>query len=268
MPLRRILDAIDPWIGIMLTEWTGHQRFHVGVVQETCLEPTLIGGVLQEASHQVRHSWNHLANWHILADAQTHGHGRGLERVAHAVQHLQFNCRLRHTALLQRCERCSDRSCIVGTKRQFHTAFAALAGRVLNEVLRDAFEACVGVTLAAPHRNWPSLLLSVDGFVIPVRTLDQPNSDHAPGSLGPIDNAACIVGGTAQIRLHGQSGFKVHRFAASLKELNSEVFQRKLLHIKVHQHAVLLGTFQNRHDLCHQRADRTLGINGVNACAE
>ena len=95
----------------------------------------------------------------------------------------------------------------------------------------------------------------MNGFVIPVCALDQSNSDHAPGSLGPIDHAACIVGGTAQVRLHGQSGLKVHGFAASLKELNSEVFQRKLLHIKVHQHAVLLSTLQNRHDFRHQRAD-------------
>ena len=150
------------------------------------------------------------------------------------MQHLQFNRRLRHAALLQRCERCSDRSCIVRSKRQLHAAFAALAGRVLNEVLRNAFEACVGVTLAAPHRNRPSLLLSVNGFVIPVCALHEPNRDHAPGALGPIDHAACIIGGTAQVRLHGQSGLKVHGFAASLKELNSEIFQRKLLHVKVH----------------------------------
>ena len=255
MSLWCILDAIDPWVGIMLTEWTCHQRFYVGVVQETRLEPALIGGVLQEAPHQVRHSWNHLANRYILTHAQTHGHSRCLERVAHAVQHLQLNRRLRHAALLQRYERCSNRSCIVRSKRQLHAAFAALAGRVLNEVLRNAFEACVGIALAAPHRNGPSLLLSVNRFVIPVCAFDQPNSDHAPGAFGPIDHAACIVGGTAQVRLHGQSGLKVHGFAASLKELNSEVFQRKLLHIKVHQHAVFLSTLKNRHDFRHQRAD-------------
>ena len=108
----------------------------------------------------------------------------------------------------------------------------------------------------------------MNGFVIPVCAFDQSNSDHAPGAFGPIDNAACIIGGTAQVGLHGQSGLKVHGFAAPLKELNSEVFQRKLFHIKVHQNAVLLGTLKNRHDFRHQRADRTLGINGVNACTE
>ena len=108
----------------------------------------------------------------------------------------------------------------------------------------------------------------MNGLVVPVRTLYEPHGDDAPGALGPIHHAARIIRRTAQVCLHGKSGLKVHCLAATLEELNGEVLERKLLHVKVDKYPMLLGTFKNRHDFRHQRANGTLGIDWVNASAE
>ena len=221
------------------------QHRHIGVVHEASLEPTFIAGVLQKSTHQIRHAWNHFTHWNIFTDAQTHLRNRKFQSVRHAVQHLQLNGGGGQTQLLRRCQSCRNTARIVATQRQLGAAIAHFTRAMLQENFLHALKARVGFNLGCPHWTWPTLLLRVNGFVIPVRAFDQAHRDHAATFLRPRCNAARVIIAAAQIRLHGKARLKWNGLATTHKQFKREVLQRELFHVKVHQHFVGDGRLQN-----------------------
>ena len=59
-------------------------------LHERLPQERVVGGVLQQAPHQVGHARDQLADGRVLAHAQAHAADGRLDRVAHAVQHLEL----------------------------------------------------------------------------------------------------------------------------------------------------------------------------------
>ena len=244
---------------------TGQQLRRIGVVHEARLQPALVARVLEQSAHQVRHARNHLPDRHVLAHAQPQLGGRALQLVGHAVQHLQFDRARRQAQSLGRGQRRRDAARVVAAQRQLHATFACALRCALQEDALHALEARVGERLLGPHGAGPTLLLGVDGLVVPVRALHQSHGHHATGALAPLHHAARVVVAALQVGLHGQTRVEGNLLAAAHEQLQREVLQRELLHVEVDQHAALLRRLQDRAQSLHQAADRAFGVDRIGA---
>ena len=265
MAFRALRDAINTWIGVKRAMRTREQFLGGCVVFEACFEPRFVRAVLEETTHEIRHARNQFADGAILAQAKIEIDRRALELIAHAVEHLQFECRLWKTALLECCERRCDRARVVTSEREFHAAFALGRGRRCDKSRGHALEARVGVNLAAPHRNRPALLFRVDRFVIPVRAFHETNRDLAARALRPLDDAARVIVARAQVRLHCQASVEVVLLAGTHEEFERQILERELLHVEVDENAFALRGFENWAERVEQAADRAFGIDRINA---
>ena len=127
--LGSLRNAFNTWIGVKRAMRTGEQFLSGCVVFEACFEPRFVRAVLEETTHEIRHARNQFADGAILAQAKIEIDRRALELIAHAVEHLQFECRLWKSALFECCKRCCNRARVVTSKREFHAAFALGRGR-------------------------------------------------------------------------------------------------------------------------------------------
>ena len=153
----------------------------------------------------------------------------------------------------------------MASQRQLHAAFTQLRRRRRDECSRHPLKTRVGIDFAAPHRDGPTLLFSLNCFVVPVRALHETHGDLPPRLPRPVDDALCIIVARAQVRLHGDTRLKIILFARAHEEFKREVFERELLHVEVHEDALALGGFENRPDVFQQSADRSLGVDWIDA---
>ena len=269
MALGRLLDPLDAGVGRRVAPMRRGEQHLIGdVLVEAGAKPRFVGGVLQQAAHQVGHARNHLADGNVLARAQAHFGHCGFQLVRHAVEHLHFERVLREIELLAQGERVSDGAHIVRAQGELDTTLVGPARGRRNESGSHALEARVGLRLAAPDGNGPASLLGDDRLVVPVGALDEAHG-HLPASIaGPLDDPASVVVAAAQISLHGQPRREVDRVAALHEELEGQVLLLEELHVEVDEYVVLRRGLEDRPQRHLEAIDRPLEVDRVGAGVE
>ncbi len=98
------------------------QAGNIGVVEKAGFEPAFVAGVFEEATDEVGHAGNHLADGDVFTDAEAHL-GRGVfELIGHAVEHLELDGGLGQVASVHAGEGIGDRACVVRAERELDPA--------------------------------------------------------------------------------------------------------------------------------------------------
>ena len=243
----------------------------VGVVEEAGLEPALVAGVLEQTPHEVGHAGDHLAHGYVLTHAQAELRRGVLELVRHAVEHLELDGAPGEATLIAHCEGRRDRAGVVRAERELHaphSALALLTRRGVEEDRRHLLKARVGLPLAGPDGACPAVHLGLDRLGIPVRTLHEAHRHLLARALGPLADAACVLGAAAQVGLHREPGLEVDLLHAAHEELDGQVLEGVVLHVEVHENALVARGLEKGDEAAHEVRDRALGVDGVHAGRE
>jgi hypothetical protein len=146
---------------------------------------------------EVRHAGDHLADGHVLADAQAHVGGGVLELVGHAVEHLELEGLAGQAALLERGERramertlCEPSASLTPALRVGPIAPASRRGAsALGQASRKtspSLEAARRSATSRPHGAGPALLLGVMVSASQYAPLTRRTVTMRPGALGPV----------------------------------------------------------------------------------
>ena len=131
--------------------WRCNQNRRVRAFCKSRSQPTFIARVLQKSAHEICHSRNHFADGQVFTKSQTTGNRCRLHCIAHAMKHLQFDGVHRKSSLLDHRKSCTDRSCVVRSKCEFHTTHARALRSGSNESTCHPFEARVRISLHSPN---------------------------------------------------------------------------------------------------------------------
>ena len=93
---------------------------------------------------------------------------------------------------------------------------------MLEQDPRQALEHRVGVGLVREHRHRPALLGGEHRLVVPVGALDESHGDEAGALARPVDQAAHVVLGVAQVRLDDDAGVLVAAELVLVEELGED----------------------------------------------
>ena len=177
----------------------GKQFIHGYLLREARSQERVVRGVLQQSSNEIRHPGNQLTVGHIHPQAVPPIDDCPLLRIGHAVQHLDFQTRRRQLKML------GDGKSVRDAPKVVRSECGSKMLMVLKHETSGPFEAGVGLPLLLKHGNGPARGLSMNGLVIPVRSLDQPDPDGMTASLGPIPQLDKILNRVAQVTLNHDS---------------------------------------------------------------
>ena len=263
MPFRCAFDSLHAGIRLVGHVGRGEEGGFVHAIHEARTQPRFVGGVFQQASHEVRHARNHFAHWQVLAHPEAHAAGGLLQFGGHAIEHLEFDRLFGKPGLLKFGKSGRDAAGVVGSDGDLHATLVVGAGSRVDQRLAHTLETSVGITLATPDRHWPAHLLGVDDLVVPVRALDQTHRDLASRALRPFDDSPGIVVTGTQIGLHGETGREIDAFAASHEEFKGEILERVVLHVEIDQDVSLGRLRQHRGEGFNQSLKGTFKINRI-----
>ena len=237
----RRLPRCDSWLARPLLQRIHEQLLLGHVLGEAGPQERFVGGVLQQPPHQVGHAGQQLAVGRVDADALAQRHQRVLDRVGHAVEHLDLVARAAAGPAARPAARAWAR---------LRTLWLPNAGRssawLLQQEPRQLLVVGVGLPLLREDRHRPVLLRGDDRLVIPVRALDQPHPDRRAAPLGPARRALRRSSrGVAQVRLDGDADVGPVAELVLVQDL-AEDAQRQvlvgvLLHVDVDERPVLRG---------------------------
>ena len=192
-------------------------------------QEALVGGVFQQAAHQVGHARDEVAVGAVQAHAAGHvaqalAHGFG-----HAVQHLEF---------------VAFRGHVQGGGHLLHGGDGADvvrgAGEVADVVVGQdhagvALIGHVGLGLDGVHRHFPAVLLGQHGLGVPVGALDQADGDGQVFVPRPGDQPGHVGVGGLEVALEHDAQVRVvavlRGAAQALEELDGDLLVLQLLHV-------------------------------------
>ena len=130
-----------------------HQQLLLGhVLAEAGPQERFVGRVLQQPPHQVRHARQQLAVGRVDADPLAHPHQHVLDRVGHAVEHLDLDRPRRHAQLVGHGQGVRDAADVVAAERRPQRTV------VLQQKPRQPLVGGVGLPLFQPDRRLPAAL--------------------------------------------------------------------------------------------------------------
>ena len=174
-----------------------HEEFLNGdVFGKALAKERIIGGILQQATHKVRHAGNQFAKRRINADAMPAFQKQLSLLVTHSIEHLDFHRSRGDVQFLRQRQ----------SMRQTAKVVARQSGpqplMVFHQQSSQALVAIVRLPLAAIDGNRPATVFRDDVFVVPVSAFDQSNPDGCSALLCPFEHAVEIVFSRREIRLN------------------------------------------------------------------
>ena len=155
----------------------------------------LAAGILEQAPYQVGHARDRFAERHIDAQRIVEVEQRRLQRVGHAVQHLELDRVLRHSTPLRARHRYRDAARIVGRDRRMQARIG------IEQACRAVLETGIGLGLARPDRDRPAMLGRQHRLLVPVGAAHQADVERHVASAGEFDQVRDVGGGVAQVGL-------------------------------------------------------------------
>ena len=217
-------------------------RYTIG---KALLEERIVRGVLEQPPDQIRHARKQLAVGRVDPHPQAHRFQHVLDRVGHAVEHLEFEVRLRHFQLLGDGQGVRDAADVVAAEGRPEP------GVIPHQEGRAAFEVVVRLPLLSKYWYRPAILRGDHGFVIPVRPLHEADPDRAlPFVSRPIQQLLQISRSVLQIGLDGDADVgpvaELWLGEDLAEDAQGRVFEGELLHVEIHERPVFPGQRQDR----------------------
>ena len=206
-------------------------------------EERLVGGVLQQAAHQVGHARDQLADRGVDPDPLAQQAQGGVDRPGHPVEHLQLD-----RAVGQPGGPGGGQAVGQATEVVTGEGRPDRAGAV-DQVADAALVVGVGLGLLLEDRHRPALGLGDDGLVVPVGAFDQPDLERQPQRrLRPGHEVAQVGVGVLPVGLDdaAQLGPAGELVAQRPDELEGEVLHVVVLGVDVDGGRDLPGPQQQR----------------------
>ncbi len=242
------------------------QLLDVGALGEGVAQERLVGGVLEQAAHEIGHAGNELADRRVLAQPQAErAHGR-LDGVAHAVQHLDLEAVVGHAETAGGGHGGRERPHVVAGEGRAHDVDA------LQHEAREAFVGDVRIGLVREDRHGPALLPGENGLVVPVSALDEAHGQRPAAAAPPGDQGLQVVAGVAQVGLHDHAGLVEAAKLLFVEQLGEdgegEVAIAELLEIEVDEGAAFAGPGHDRPQGVLDGLDRAAKVERVDLRVE
>ena len=168
----------------------------------------------------------------------------GLDRVGHAVKHLELEITAVDTEPIGLSQHAGDAAHVVRPEG------AVQHISVLQQREGEVFEIGIRLRLVREHRRRPMPLLRGDCLVIPISSFDQPDGNAAPMLARPMDHRVQIGFAILQIGLHGQAarrrGGELRLGENLFEQTQRQFLERVALHVEIDERAELLGAAKNR----------------------
>ena len=230
-------------------------------LSETLAQKRLVGRVLQEPAHQVRHAGDELAVRRIHPHPLTHVHQRAAQRRRHAVEHLILHGAGRQVHRLAQRHRVGDGADVVAGNGQPHRIV------VFQEQLGDPLVRRVALPLALEHRHRPALEAGVHRLVVPICAFDQPHLDGRAAVRRPFDETTSVVFGAAQIRLQHDADvgivLELGIVADAAENVECQILEVVVLHVDLNVGAPLFGQPENGPQPFHDHVGALIGRDGI-----
>ena len=235
------------------------QALDLGILGKALAQEGFVGGVLQQAAHQVAHAGNHVAVGAVQADAAGHLEDALADRFGHAVQHLEFVARFRHAQFLGHLHDRRDGADVVGG-----------AGEVADPVVfqdhpRLALEGGIALGLDRPDRDLPAVLLGLDRLVIPVGTFHQADRDLRILLPGPGQQVGQVLVRVLQVGLQHDADVgivAVFQFQAAI-QLEDDLLVAVGLHVDAEESADFDGLGRDAAQLLQHGRHRAFEVLGI-----
>ena len=231
------------------------------VPHELPAEDGLIGGVFQQAADEIRHAGDEFAQRRIDAKPVARLHDRILQGFRHPMQHLNLDGQLVQALAFGFRHRQRDMAQVMRAE-----GGAEHIG-VFQQERRQALIACIGFVLVCIDRNRPATLQVHDGFIVPVRALDQPDAERAAARPRPREQIPGILLRIFEVGLQGDLRVRV---AAEFifHEQPSEYGQREvlpciLLHVECDRDAQPCGAPEDRSKPPRDRFITPVRVHGI-----
>ena len=229
-------------------------------------QEALVGGILKEATHEVGHAGQQLANGAILADATIALPQGGLEFVGHPKERLKLEGALIDAQSVGLGEGVGTGTHIVGGESRGDQA------DVFQQEDGELLEVRVGFGFEVPDGRWPAALLGENCLMIPIRPFDQSHGDRPLMLPDPREQGSQIGFAIAQVRLErdadGGLDAKLGFLQNRNEESEGEVLQLVTLHVEIHQGANLGGAAEDRTQALLQGGNRVVRIGGMHVGRE
>ncbi len=200
----------------------------VRFLDEALAQERLVGGVLQQAAHQVGHAGDHLAVGAVEAHPPGDLEQALAHRFGHAVEDLEFVAFFGDAEGLGCFQDGGDRADVVRAAGEVHPFV------VFQQQARLALEGGVGGRLFGVNGNRPAVLAGADRLVIPVGALDQAHADRQTMLAGPGDELRDVFVRVLEIGLQGDAQMGVVGILATQAavEIEGEVLALPRLHVE------------------------------------
>ena len=170
-------------------------------------EEGVVGGVLEQAAHEVGHAGDEVADRAVGAHAAAGRGDRGLRVVAQAAQDLELEVLGAHVARVGVGGGVRDRAQVVRRDRHLDQR------RGVDQALGEQLEVAVALAAVHEHRRRPAVLGGLDDLVVPVGALDQADRERVParGRGRPLQQLVEVLRGLGQVGLQDDAGGRALR---------------------------------------------------------
>lgn len=173
----------------------GEQRLEILAVGVGLAQDRARGGVLEQAPDEIGDARDEVAGRHVDAHGDPLGRERGVQRIGHPVEHLDFPLVAPRTELARNRDRVREAAQVVARDRGAHEV------AVLEEHAREPLVGGVGPCLLGVDRNRPAALAGERDLGVPVGAFDQPHAEVQPRSARPRDQVREIALGVGEVGL-------------------------------------------------------------------
>ena len=219
------------------------ERLQGGPAGQPRPHEAFVGGVLEQPTHEVRHARDELADGRVDTEAEPRRTHRLVDRLRHAVEHLELVAVVGDAPGARRDDRVRDRSQVVAAERGADLAV------VIVQQARALLEARVGFGLVLEDRDRPVLRLRVHGLGVPVGTLHESDRERHGARAGEFDDRLEIAARFFQIRLQRDAGVQRRELVLgeqSAEQFQGDVFHLGVFHVEIDERAIVPGAPQDR----------------------
>ena len=216
-----------------------HQQLDRRAVREALAQEGFVGGVFQQAAHEIGHAGDQLSVGAIEAHTASHVAQALAYGFGHAVKHLKFIAFFGNVQLPRILHDRRDAAHVVRCAREIDDVV------VLEDEAGNFLMGQVAFGLVRPHRDGPVALLREHGFRVPIRPLDQPQGDGQLFFPSPSDEITDSLFRILQIGLLDKAKMRImaefRGGTQALEQLYGDFAVFELFHVDTHEPAHIDG---------------------------
>lgn len=236
------------------------------MICEALSEEGLIGGVFEEAADEIGHAGDHFAVRAVEADASCSIAKTVTDGFSHSVEDLKFVTILRDVKTVSNLHNGGDRADIMGTASEVADVM------VFENRISEGFEGDIGLGFLGIDAGGPAILLSDNGFVVPVGAFHEADFDGEIVGFRPAEKVIEVFVGISEVGLEDDAEMgvvlKIGVGAETFIDFDGYVFELMGFHIDVEGRAHVYYFFVDRFESFEDILDGVFEISWVNLGVE